>query len=205
MATGNNVSEKLTNIQNQKVKIRDWLSGIGKAETASKLEDCATAIAAIPVYLNTEDFNIAEGTSYTIPAGYHDGTQVITNVSEETEGAYQLYSYGTITPTKTQQSFPIPTEKGYYGLSSFSVAPIPEAYQDVTSVTATADTVLAGKIIVTKTGGVVTGTMPNNGGVVANFTGLTAATSSYTIPKGYHDGTGKVTLSGDIEQLLADI
>lgn len=205
MATGNNVSEKLTNIQNQKVKIRDWLSGIGKAETASKLEDCATAIAAIPVYLNAEDFNIAEGTSYTIPEGYHDGTQTITNVSEEESGAYQLYSYPPITPTKMQQSFPIPTDKGYYGLSAFSVEPIPEAYQDVTSVTATAETVLTGKVFVTKSGGVVAGTMSNNGGVVANFTGLTPATSTYTIPKGYHDGTGKVSLTDDIERLLAEI
>ena len=202
MASGANISEKIQSIITSKGKIRDWLIQAGKAEAGSDLEACSNALSLISVYMNAQDFNIAEGASYTIPAGYHDGTQVITNVSEEAGGAYTLYSYGTITPTKTAQSFPVPTD--YYGLSAFSVAAIPEAYQDVTPVTVTADKVLTGYVYVDKTGNAVTGTMPNNGKVTATFTGLSAETSSYTIPKGYHDG-GTVSLTSDIEDLLAEI
>lgn len=72
-----------------------------------------------------------------------------------------------------------------------TVSPIPENYQDVSSVTATAADVLTGKILVTSDGKVATGTMPNNG--AANET-LTAEKLSYAIPKGYHSGTGKVQI-----------
>lgn len=69
---------------------------------------------------------------------------------------------------------------------------IPQNYQDVSSVTAAAGDVLAGKVIVTADGKVTTGTMPNNGAV--NKT-LTAQEKSYTIPAGYHSGTGSVSIS----------
>ena len=45
--------------------------------------------------------------------------------------------------------------------------------------------------------------MPNNGAVSASIDGLN--TVSYTIPAGYHAGTGKVQLTGDIETALAAI
>ena len=55
-------------------------------------------------------------------------------------------------------------------------------------VTASASDVLSGKIILTSSG-LVTGSMTNNGSVSQTLN----AGESYTIPKGYHDGTGKVT------------
>ena len=45
--------------------------------------------------------------------------------------------------------------------------------------------------------------MPNNGAVAAVIDGLT--TTSYTVPAGYHSGTGTVSLNGDIEAALAAI
>ena len=47
------------------------------------------------------------------------------------------------------------------------------------------------------------GTMPNNGAVQASIDGLTQ--TEYTVPAGYHTGTGKVSLTGDIEEALAAI
>lgn len=76
-------------------------------------------------------------------------------------------------------------------MSDVTIAPIPDAYQDVTSVTAVAGEVLTGKIIVAADGTVITGTMPNNGAVAKT---LDVTTISYTIPKGYHSGSGKVQL-----------
>ncbi len=57
-------------------------------------------------------------------------------------------------------------------------------------------TAAAGEILATKTayvgGSKVTGSMPNNGGV--NGTISTKA-QQYTVPAGYHDGSGKVAIS----------
>ena len=47
--------------------------------------------------------------------------------------------------------------------------------------------------------------MINNGAVDASFDGLTDSTNSYTIPIGYHNGQGKVSLTNDIENALANI
>jgi hypothetical protein len=56
---------------------------------------------------------------------------------------------------------------------------------------------------VDKTGALVEGTMPDKGAVNATIDGLT--TTSYTIPAGKHSGSGKVSLTNDIEQALANI
>ena len=80
---------------------------------------------------------------------------------------------------------------GYYGLSDVTVAAIPDIYQDVSSVTAAAGDVLANKIIVTAGGAVTPGTMPNNGTVTKT---LDTSTTGYTIPAGYHSGSGSEKL-----------
>ena len=85
---------------------------------------------------------------------------------------------------------------------SLAVAAIPEAYQDVSDVTAMAADVLATKVIVDATGQQVAGTMPNNGAVSQTIDGLTATSAS--IPAGYTSG-GTVSLTNDIEQALAAI
>ena len=79
---------------------------------------------------------------------------------------------------------------------------IPEKYQDVSSVTATAAHVLDGDKFVDATGTVVTGTMANNGAVSKTMDGLT--TTSVTIEAGYTSG-GTVSLTNDIETALAAI
>ena len=56
--------------------------------------------------------------------------------------------------------------------------------------TAAAAEILKGKTAYVK-GSKVTGTMPNNGAVAGTIADKTAA---YTVPRGYHDGSGKVTI-----------
>ena len=51
-------------------------------------------------------------------------------------------------------------------------------------------------------GAKVTGTMPNNGAVSGSIDGLSG--TSYAVPAGYTSG-GTVSLTGDIEEALADI
>lgn len=60
---------------------------------------------------------------------------------------------------------------------------------DVSKVTAAAGDVLSGKVFVDANGNAVTGTMANRGAVNTTV----AAGGTYTIPAGYHNGSGKVT------------
>lgn len=131
---------------------------------------------------------VQEGDTYTIPAGYHNGSGTVSGVSGG--GNYTLQSKN-ITPTKSQQS--VTPDSGFYGLSDVTVAPIPEAYQNVSAVNAAAGDVLSGKVIVDATGASVTGTMANNG-AVSRTLDATNGNQSYTIPAGFHNGNGAVNI-----------
>lgn len=180
------VATEITRIQTDRNTIRNKLVNFGLVESTANLDACATAIDGI-VNQGAVSATVQEGDTYTIPKGYHNGSGTVSGVAGG--GSYNLQSK-TVTPTKQQQS--ITPDSGYYGLSDVTVNAIPENYQDVSSVTAAASDVLAGKIFVTSAGAVTTGEMPNNGAV--NKT-LTAQEQNYTIPKGYHSGTGSVSIS----------
>lgn len=65
------------------------------------------------------------------------------------------------------------------------------------------DTATASEILATKTaharGTALTGTMPNNGAVTGT---ITTVGGEYTIPVGYHDGSGKVSISSTEQSKL---
>lgn len=180
------VQTELSRIQSDRNTIRAKLVELGMANSVDNLTTLAAAIEDI-VNQGAVSVTVREGDTYTIPAGYHSGAGTVSGVAGG--GNYTLQSK-SVTPTKKQQS--ITPDSGYYGLSDVTVASIPDAYQDVTSVTAVAAEVLTGKIFVTSDGTVVTGTMTNNGTVTKTLDGTTA---TYTIPKGYHSGSGKVTIT----------
>ena len=77
---------------------------------------------------------------------------------------------------------------------------LPSGAQGTGSCTYDADTsdatAVAAEILATKTayvnGSKVTGSMPNRGGVTGT---ITTKAGQYTIPAGYHDGSGKVSIS----------
>lgn len=180
------ISTELSRIQADRNTIRAKLVELGMANNTDNLTHLATSIENL-VNQGAVSINVMEGETYTIPAGYHNGSGTVSGVAGG--GNYTLQSKN-VTPTKKQQS--ITPDSGYYGLSDVTVASIPDAYQDVTSVTATAGDVLTGKIYVTSDGTVTTGTMTNNGTVTKN---LDVTTVSYIIPKGYHSGSGTVTIT----------
>ena len=182
MSTATEIS-RLTGARNT---IRDKLIDLGLAASTDKLDVLANAVDGI-ANRGAVSAQVQEGDTYTIPAGYHNGSGTVSGVSGG--GNYSLQSK-TVTPTKNQQS--ITPDTGYYGLSDVTVGAIPEAYQNVSSVTATAGEVLSGKVIVTSAGP-VTGTMTNNGAVTRTLD-ATADNQSYTIPAGYHNGSGAVSI-----------
>ena len=180
------ISTELSRIQTNRNTIRAKLVELGMATNTDKLDALASAIENL-INRGAVNVEVKEGETYTIPAGYHDGSGVVAGVSGG--GNYTLQTKA-VTPTKKQQA--ISSDEGYYGLSAVTVGAIPDAYQDVTSVTAEAGDVLTGKVYVTADGTVTTGTMVNNGAVTK---ALDVTTIAYTIPKGYHPGTGTVKIT----------
>ena len=174
---------EITRLNNARNTIRDKLIDLGLAASTDKLDKLAAAVSGI-TNRGAVSATVQEGGSYTIPEGYHNGAGTVSGVGGG--GNYTLQAK-SVTPTKDQQS--ITSDEGYYGLSSVTVAAIPEAYQNVSSVTATASDVLANKIIVTADGTQTAGTMTNNGAVSKT---LSVSEPSYTVPAGYHNGSGAV-------------
>ena len=179
------IATEISRIQTDRNTIRNKLIDFGLAESTSNLDALATAVDGI-VNCGAVSAQVQEGDTYTIPKGYHNGSGTVSGVAGG--GSYNLQSK-SVTPTKQQQS--ITPDAGYYGLSDVTVGAIPAAYQDVSSTTAAAGDVLTGKVFVTSIGAVTTGTMANNGAVSKV---ITAADPSYTVPQGYHSGTGTVSI-----------
>lgn len=186
------ISTELTRLQTARNKLRTKLIALGLVTATAKLDDCAAAVDGI-TNQGAVSATVQEGDTFTIPAGYHNGSGTVSGVAGG--GNYKLQSK-TVAPTKAQQA--VTPDSGYYGLSDVTVSAIPDAYQDVSSVTATAADTLTGKVFVTSAGTVTTGTMANNGAVTK---ALDAATTSYTIPKGYHSGAGKVSVTVETKEV----
>jgi hypothetical protein len=180
------IQSESTRILEARNLIRNKLVELGLVPSNALIDALAAAVGGIE-NRGAVSAQVQEGSTYTIPKGYHNGSGTVSGVSGG--GNYTLQSK-KVTPTKAQQN--VTPDSGFYGLSDVTVDAIPETYQDVSPVTAGAADVLANKIIVDKNGKPVTGTMANNGAVSKT---LDVTTTSFTIPKGYHSGSGTVKIT----------
>lgn len=192
------IQAKLTEITNHRNTIRTKLAELGLGDGTEKLQACAEKVNSIG-NKGVVTAEVKEGGSYTIEPGYYKGGTV-TGIAGG--GNYELYEPDPVTPTKSEQTI---TPNGKYGIKSVTIKPIPEAYQDVSDVNVPAEYVLSPYIFVDAEGTETAGTMVDNGAVNATMSGLTDETASYTIPKGHHNGNGKISLTDDIENALAAI
>lgn len=192
------VQTEITRITNARNTIRTKLAELGVGDGTEKLEACAEKVNAID-NKGTVSAEVKEGGSYTIEAGYYKGGTV-TGVPGG--GNYELYEPDPVTPTKSVQTI---TPNGKYGIKSVTVSPIPAEYQDVSDVNVPDKYVLSPYVYVDAEGTVTPGKMNDNGAVTATIVGLSDTDTEYTIPEGYHNGNGKVSLTKDIENALAAI
>lgn len=179
---------EITRLQTARNTIRTKMVALGLGTSTDKLDALAAEINGIKNN-GAVDVSVKEGESYTIPAGYHNGSGTVKGTAGG--GNYTLQTK-SVTPTKEQQS--VAPDQGYYGLSAVTVGAIPENYQDVSATTAEEADVLANKVFVGADGKQKAGTMPNNG-AVEKVLDATTGNQSYTVPKGYHSGAGKITVS----------
>lgn len=179
---------EITRLQEARNKIRTWEIGLGIATSADKLDELATKAAAIKNQ-GAVDANVKEGETYTIPAGYHNGSGTVKGV---TGGGNYTLQTKKITPTKEQQS--VVPDAGNYGLSSVTVEAIPENYQDVSAVTVVEGDVRANKVFIKADGSTAAGTLADNGAVTKTLD-ATADNQSYTVPAGIHNGKGAVSIA----------
>lgn len=163
--------------------------------------------------------SVNAGGSYTIPAGYHDGTGKVTGntLSSQTSGtaaASDIISGRTawvngsqVTGTMTNNGAVSPS-----ALAAGGSYTIPAGYhngqgkvtvQSLATITASADAgageILSGKKAYVD-GTLVTGTMTNQGAKTSSLN----CGGSYTIPAGYHNGSGKVTANSLSSQTSAN-
>lgn len=178
---------EITRLQNARNKLRTWEVGLGIATSIDKLDELATKAAAIKNQ-GAIDASVQEGESYTIPAGYHNGSGTVKGVAGG--GNYSLQTK-SVTPTKGQQS--VVPDQGYYGLSAVTVNAIPENYQDVSAVTVEEGDVRANKTFIKADGSTAAGTLADNG-AVTKILDASTDNQSYTVPAGIHNGKGTVSI-----------
>ena len=128
-----------------------------------------------------------------IEEGYHDGTSGIQLTFEHPK---------RYTPTKERKRFSSNYSTGMF-LGEIDINPIPDQYQDVTPVTATAEDVRAGKVFVDAEGNAVEGALS---GTIADVSGVTATAADVRQGKIIVDAQGnEVVGTLVVEQKAPDV
>ena len=181
------IQTEITRLQTARNTLRTKAVELGIATGTDKMDVLANAFSGIE-NKGAVSATVQEGSTYTIPKGYHNGSGSVSITTEEK----------TITPTQSLQAITPMTGKV---LSKVTVLAIPSNYIDTTDANALAGEILDGKTAYVN-GVKIEGTMANNGAVGSVMDGISV--TSVSIPAGYTSG-GAVTLDNSIEDALAAI
>ena len=149
------------------------------------------------------------GESYTIPAGYHTGKSIVSSVdlatqtrSNATDDDILISKSAWVNGKKVDGTMPNRSSTSFINLAAGTTVQIPKGYYsgygNITTQTLADQTVsdaVSDNLLIDKTAWVngtkITGTMPDNTGFGKDDV---TAGSTIAIPKGYHDGNGKIVL-----------
>ena len=188
---------KQSEVESLKTSVSNGKSAVASAITDKGVSTSATAtfqimannISKIPTGVDTSDANAAAAQILTGYSAYVKGSKI--NGSMANNGAVSK----SITPSTSSQSYTIPA--GYHnGSGKVTVAAAPTSLIDGD---ATAANVLAGKTFFVDSYTKKTGTMTNQGAKTSTLN----CGGSYTIPAGYHNGSGKITANSLASQTAA--
>lgn len=146
------------------------------ATEADTLFDVPEKIEGISTGIDTSDGDAVASEIFKDKIAYVDGKKVVGTMADNGT---------TLTKTVTENGG-VTIPEGYHHAGELTVDVFSP---DLSVVTATAANVLTGSSFVNSSGAKVDGTMKNNGAVSKTLT----TNTSYTIPAGYHNGSGKVT------------
>ena len=199
MAETKTIADQIAQIKTDRDKIRSAMQDMGLATSTDKLSTLATKLDAVLVFDGLE-YSVKQGEPFSIPKGYHTGGTTVIGLDNPAIDA-ETYKRTSVTGVKPKkEKVTVQTPEGYYAMSSVSIDPIPDNYQDISSVTATQADVLPTKLFVTGQGELKYGTMQDNGAVsktldMSKNSSGQYSNNQYTIPKGYHNGSGKVNIA----------
>lgn len=155
-----------------------YAEAASKSVASGSASTPATTITANPTIsvnasgLITASVSSSQNVTPTVSAGYvSSGTAGAVSVSGSKTQQLTTQAAKTVIPTKSSQQA---VASGVYTTGAVTVAAIPDAYQDVTGVTAAAGDVVSGKTIVSSTGATVNGSLV----IQHYYTGSTAPSSS---------------------------
>lgn len=199
MAETKTIADQIAQIKTDRDTIRSAMQGMGLATATDKLSTLATKLSTVSVF-DGLDYSVKQGEHFYIPKGYHTGATRVEGLDNTVIDA-ETYKRTSVTGVKPKkEKVTVTTPEGYYAMSSVSIDPIPDNYQDISSVTATQADVLPTKTFVTSQGELKYGTMPNNGAVsktldMSKNSQGQYSNYEYTVPQGYHNGSGKVKIA----------
>lgn len=158
-------------------------------DTLDKIADAFEQIPEIGAVTHSFDANSSDGV-YEVPQGYHNGKGMV---------YVWMDADKYVTPNKQAQEVTgeVLDDGTQRFLTKVIVNPIPDEYQDITGVTATASDVLTGKKFIGSDGSAVDGTMTDQGAFndVLGMNSVGFFQEWSTIPAGYHNGNGRVYLN----------